>query len=277
MTDDLFAAVGDNCIDRFLPPVDDCLVGGNAVNVAVQLAMLEAKVEYFGAVGGDAAGEAVRRALAERGVATANCHVVADQRTAYTDIEISEDGDRTFVFEEFGACAGYRCGPADIAQLRRMTAVHIGWLADGGALKRALAGSGVIVSQDLSVNNAPEHVSPSGLDIAFCSAEAGDAEASASRLLAAGARLAVVTMGAAGSYASDGTRRAAIAASPVTPEDTTGAGDAFIAGFLFAHARSRSLNACLSLGGERAALACLHRGGFPQVPLKGLAEPWFSP
>ena len=38
-----FAAVGDNCVDRFLPPADECLVGGNAVNVAVQLAMLGRK------------------------------------------------------------------------------------------------------------------------------------------------------------------------------------------------------------------------------------------
>ena len=38
------AAIGDNCIDRFLPPVDDCLVGGNAVNVAVQLALLKERV-----------------------------------------------------------------------------------------------------------------------------------------------------------------------------------------------------------------------------------------
>ena len=95
------AAIGDNCIDRFLPPVDDCLVGGNAVNVAVQLALLKERVHYFGAVGDDAAGTAVRAALDRHGVALENLRTIPGQRTAYTDIELSEDGERSFVFEEF--------------------------------------------------------------------------------------------------------------------------------------------------------------------------------
>ena len=33
------ATVGDNCIDRYLPPIDRALVGGNAVNVANQRAV----------------------------------------------------------------------------------------------------------------------------------------------------------------------------------------------------------------------------------------------
>ena len=35
-----FAAVGDNCIDRYLPPIGLSLVGGNAINVGVQLLSL---------------------------------------------------------------------------------------------------------------------------------------------------------------------------------------------------------------------------------------------
>lgn len=50
-----FAAVGDNCIDRYLAPVGDCLVGGNAVNVAVQLARLGRRASYFGTVAPPAA------------------------------------------------------------------------------------------------------------------------------------------------------------------------------------------------------------------------------
>ena len=33
MTKLRIAAVGDNCIDKFLPPVGQALIGGNAVNV----------------------------------------------------------------------------------------------------------------------------------------------------------------------------------------------------------------------------------------------------
>ena len=45
-----FAAIGDNCIDRYLP-LNQAAVGGNAVNVAVQLALLGQDCGYFGAVG----------------------------------------------------------------------------------------------------------------------------------------------------------------------------------------------------------------------------------
>lgn len=265
-----FATVGDNCIDRFLPPADEWLVGGNAVNVAVQLALLGRDVCYFGAVGADRAGDAVRDAL--RGNAVGTAHLATDPScvTAYTDIEMSDDGERSFVFEEFGACQSYAPSVEDVAALRGMHHVHIGWLNDGGALKRALAGYGAIVSQDLSVNNSDENLSPAGLDIAFCSARVDQAEDAARRLNAGGAKLAIVTLGAAGSLAFDGADLFRATPVPVTPEDTTGAGDAFIAGVLDAHARGLLLPAMLAFASERAAHACLYRGGFPQKPLAGM-------
>lgn len=269
-----FAAVGDNCIDRFLPPVDDCLVGGNAVNVAVQLALLGRTIDYFGAVGADAAGQAVIRSLMERSVGVSHVAIAAGQRTAYTGIEMSEDGERTFVFEDFGACASYQPSSEDMRALREMRHVHIGWLNDGGALKAGLAGGGATISQDLTVNNTPENLTPRGLDIGFRSAAPGEAAGEAQRLLEAGARIAVITMGAAGSFACDGRTAVAASAPLITPEDTTGAGDAFIAGFIDAFAAGAGLAQCLARGTERAGLACLHRGGFRQEPLKGILEPW---
>ena len=44
-------ALGDNCIDRLTGAVTADLVGGNAVNVAVQAAMLGLSTAYCGAVG----------------------------------------------------------------------------------------------------------------------------------------------------------------------------------------------------------------------------------
>jgi fructoselysine 6-kinase len=60
------ATVGDNCIDRYLPPVDRSLVGGNAVNVAVNLRRAGHPAAYFGAVGDDEDG------MRTRGVLTAS-------------------------------------------------------------------------------------------------------------------------------------------------------------------------------------------------------------
>lgn len=263
-----FATVGDNCIDRYLPPVGDCLVGGNAVNVAVQLARLARPTSYFGAVGTDAAGQAVRNALRANGVDTEGLRSAAGCLTARTDIETLPDGDRRFVFESFGACSAYCPDGQDLRRLRNMSHVHVGWLRGAMSLRRALAGTGVVLAQDLSVNNAPEDLDPAGLDIAFGSSDPDRAEAESTSFLARGARLAVVTLGAAGSIATTGSEMARMAAVATSVVDTTGAGDAFIAGFLDAYAKGLKLKDCLASGAECGAEACRHRGGFPQLALQ---------
>src|SRR5215217_5771294 len=98
-----FAVVGDNCVDRFQPPVGQSLIGGNAINVAAQLAMLGHEVYYFGAVGRDADGARTRDLLAEKGVRVDHLQTLPGE-TAYTNIDITETGDRIFAHEDFGVC-----------------------------------------------------------------------------------------------------------------------------------------------------------------------------
>lgn len=268
MTEIAFATVGDNCIDRYLPPVNDCLVGGNAVNVAVQLARLGCPVDYLGAVGVDFGGAAVSTALLANGVETGRLRQMPGETTARTDIETLSDGDRRFVFESFGACAAYRPDAADLRFLASRRYVHIGWLRGAAALRQGLRTADVVVSQDLTVNNGSSELDPAGLDIAFGSASQEAGEAESERFLARGARLAVITLGAAGSLANDGRHILHVGAMPTVVEDTTGAGDAFIAGFLEAHAKRLNVKDCLLRGAELGAAACRHRGGFPQAPLQ---------
>lgn len=261
-----FAAVGDNCIDRFRPPVGQSLVGGNAVNVAVQLARLGQAAFYFGAVGEDADGRRTLDLLAENGVRLDHAGM-RPGLTAYTDIEVLPSGDRIIAYEDFGVCAGYRPLPAEIDVLKTMDHVHIGWLNDGGALRRALSAAGVSVSQDISVNADPGNLGIDGLSVAFGSAGDGDADGLLQRLLDGGARTAVVTRGEKGSAATDGGTRAETGIRPVEIVDTTGAGDSFIAGFLAAFLGRAPLQRCLEAGRDHAALTCTHVGGFPQRPL----------
>lgn len=260
-----FAAVGDNCIDRFRPPVSKALVGGNAVNVAVQLARLGQVSFYFGAVGPDEAGHWTRDLLAQNGVDV----TYLNERTgitAYTDIEVLPSGERVFAYEDFGVCAGYRPDEAEIAVLKTMDHVHIGWMDDGGALRRTLAAAGVSVSQDISVNADPANLGTEGLSIAFASAgsEDGAADVQLERLLGDGVPLAVVTRGSKGSVVSDGTARFEVGIKPVEVVDTTGAGDSFIAGFLAFRIAGKPLPDCLAAGRDQASLTCTHVGGFPQ-------------
>jgi fructoselysine 6-kinase len=261
------AVVGDNCIDKFLPPIGEALVGGNAVNVAVQIAKLGHDAFYFGAVGPDVDGERTRTALIENRVGVAHMQE-RPGKTAHTDIEVLPSGERVFLFEDFGVCAGYRPSEEDVAALKTMDHVHIGWLDDGGALRRALTAAGVSVSQDISVNADPANLGIEGLTIAFGSAGEDDAavETMIDRSLSAGVRVAVVTRGAKGSVAATREVRAEAGITHVDVIDTTGAGDSFIAGFLSVHIGGGSLQEAVEAGSDRAALACSHVGGFPQEP-----------
>jgi len=257
------ATVGDNCIDRYAPPLAVSTVGGNAVNVAVRLRELGTVSAYFGAVGDDAAGRRVLAALDAAGVERSHVQIVAGH-TATTDLVVDASGERVIGAEDFGACHGYRVPLDDLDRLAAMAHVHIGWLADGGELRRRLGERGVSVSKDLAVNPGAQ-----GLDIAFASAGADRAygEALIGNILAEGARVAVVTLGAMGSMASDGREAVGTSILPVDVVDTTGAGDSFIAGFVSAHLKGDPLGACLEAARRAAAETCTHIGGFRQVPV----------
>ncbi len=257
------ATVGDNCIDRYLP-LGLATVGGNAVNVAVQLSRLGRRTAYFGAVGDDRNGRWVSARLADNDVSLDHLHIVAGS-TAFTNLDMDSAGDRIIAEEDFGVCGDYRPDGAEVDALNRARHIHLGWLDDGGALKRQLAAAGLPVSQDLAVN-------PGANSLAIAFASAGPSRKRARELLqqahGQGATLAVVTMGALGSIASNGTDVAETGIVEVAVVDTTGAGDTFIAAFIDAHLGGAGLGDCLAAGRDAAAATCLHLGGFPQQPEK---------
>lgn len=258
------ATVGDNCVDKFLPPVGLAAIGGNAVNVAVHLRKQGLSTAYFGAVGPDEDGQRMLDCFRDNDLVIDHVQI-RDGVTAYTDLDVDETGDRIITFEEFGVCRGYRPSDADIERLLKMRHVHIGWFDDGGDLKRRLLSAGVSVSQDITVNPGAD-----GLTIAFASAgsEPHAAPELAQHLLTEGAALAVITRGAKGSMATDGQRFAETGILPVEVSDTTGAGDTFIAAFIAAHLAGLDLQSCLEAGRDAAAVTCTHFGGFPQEPIR---------
>lgn len=261
-------ALGDNCIDRLTGAATADLVGGNAVNVAVQAAMLGLRTAYCGAVGpsGEADGDRVLAAQAAKGVDVS----LVDRRsrpTSVTCLSVAPDGNRTILTEDFGACAGWSPPAYSLRALSAARHVHIGWLQDGGHARRVLARDGVSLSQDVSVNAAPENIGVEGLTIAFASlpeARADEAKARAADLVAQGAKGAVITLGARGSLALIGGQTFHAEAPTISPIDTTGAGDAYIAGFLASRLNGADVPMAMAAGHVCAAACCGHPGGFPQ-------------
>jgi fructokinase len=79
-----------------------------------------------------------------------------------------------------------------------------------------------------------------------------------------------VTRSEKGSVIVAGGATAEVAAVPTKVVDTTGAGDAYAAGFLAAHAKGLALAECGRWGSVAAAEAISHFGARPQTDLKAL-------
>jgi sugar/nucleoside kinase (ribokinase family) len=83
----------------------------------------------------------------------------------------------------------------------------------------------------------------------------------------------VVTRGAAGALALQGSAKTVINAVPVEQVvDTTGAGDLFAAGFLTARCRGHGIDHCLETGALAAAEIISHFGARPEADLRQLVR-----
>jgi sugar/nucleoside kinase (ribokinase family) len=88
----------------------------------------------------------------------------------------------------------------------------------------------------------------------------------------------VLKQGAAGAtaFSSANATPIHVAALPITPVDTTGAGDAFDAGFLWRYIQGAPLDDCMRMGSVCGGLATTARGGIDALPTLAEAEAWLA-
>jgi ribokinase len=268
--------------------------GGSAANTARWLARLGARTTLIAAVGRDPAGRALVDAVREDRV-QARVMRVAGARTGRIGVVLGPDGERSFVADR-GAADELAASDVRAAWFARADALHLPVYSLLGA-PLGLAGrravslardAGATVSVDLAsigpllaqgrraARTLIEDIAP---DLLF--ATAAEAEALLGRYAVDGllelAPTAVVKRGSKGAtlLARSGEERLRfeVATAHLTAVDTTGAGDAFDAGFLVgwfaARAAGRSLPASLqraALAGHRAAARQLSTPR-PELPL----------
>ncbi len=253
--------LGDNCIDRYLPPIDQEFVGGQAVNVARGLRRHGLAVAYAGVVGRDPAGERIVAELAGLGVDVTAVRQ-SQGPTGVTTIASTPDGERRFVSEEYGISTPYVADEIAFRLAAGSALVYGAHLADAAEVGRRLPRS---VKYGLDASEAdPDAVVLSRLDILFLSRSglaAAEARSLGRSFRKRGVGTVVITLGPAGALAiGNGDETVFQQSAADTIVDTLGAGDALAAGFIAGLLKGLDLSAALQLGRDGAAAACGHLG-----------------
>lgn len=266
--------------------------GGSVANTCAVAAGLGARVAFLGKVSDDALGQAFRRDIVAAGVSFPTAVLEGGAATARCLIAVTPDGQRT-MNTYLGACVTF--GPQDIdeevvaasavtylegylfdpeqAQAAFMRAAHVAHgagqrvalsLSDAFCVDRHRAAFRALVAGHVDILFANE--------AEVCSLYEENTFEAAARHAGRDVALAVLTRSEAGSVILSGDARTEVTAAPAQVVDTTGAGDAYAAGFLAGMAQGRTLVACGALGSKAAAAVIGALGARPHVDLAAMAR-----
>lgn len=266
--------------------------GGKGGNQAVAAARAGASVVMIGALGDDAHGLLVRRALVESGVETGWVRTAGGTHTGTAVVAVEAGGENRIIVAS-GANARLSpedvesgladAAPGDLVLLQLETPVGVVAHAARFAKERgatvvlnaapAPADTGCLTTDiDLLVVNQGEMRAVAGLVGAVAQPDGGAAGRGdvAGTVLATSRALdcvVVCTTGADGAYVNVGDRVAHIPAVPVTAVDTTAAGDTYTGYLAAALARGESdLPAALATASAAAAITVTRRGAMVSIP-----------
>ena len=265
--------------------------GGSAANTCAVASGMGARVAYLGKVAADQLGGVFRHDIEAAGVAFPSAALAGAAPTARCLILVTPDGQRT-MNTFLGACTSFAEADVDPGLVAEAEILYLeGYLFDPpaaqAAFRRAAAaahGAGRRVALSLSDafcvdrHRAAFRALVAGdVDILFANETEITALYETERFedaaeqARADVALAALTRGAEGSVVLRGAETIAIPAAPAVVVDTTGAGDAYAAGFLAGLAGGRALGVCGRLGSAAAAAAIAGMGARPAVDLRALA------
>lgn len=266
--------------------------GGSVANTCFVAAIMGAKTAYLGKVADDALGKKFGEDIRQGGVYFPSQALKSrdnpDLLTARSIIMVTPDGQRT-MNTYLGACTQF--GPEDVIEevIKASKVTYLeGYLFDGDLAQKAFyhaaniahnAGKSVALSLSdpfcVARHRAQFHdLICKQVDIVFaneneiCSLYETEDFDEAAEKASRDASLVALTRSEKGSVIISGSERVEVACVPTVVVDTTGAGDAYAAGFLAGWTSNRTFAECGRLGSVVAAEVISHFGARPLPELK---------
>jgi 2-dehydro-3-deoxygluconokinase len=276
----------------------DVQVGGAEANVAAACARLGLRAAWISAVPANAWGERIRRELTGHGVDCSHLRVMDDARVGVYFLEFATPPRPIRVLYDRRDSAFARLTPeaVDWEPVRRARLVHLTGITPAlgagprGVVERALR-EAAAVSFDLNYRAAlwppadarafAEGALPVARHVFVGEGEArtvfgldGPVEAVIEALarLAPGATIALLQGAAGSTVLADGRLWRPGRAHPVQVVDPVGAGDAFVAGFLWATLRGLGPQEAVDTGAAVAALKCSTWGDVALIDARDVAD-----
>lgn len=251
--------------------------GGQTATTLSACAALGLRSSYVGTISADDNGAFIREALTRRGIDVARA-VVREATNPFAVILVAEatsaGGERIVLWDRAPAMALTGADlPADLGTTARL--VHVDDVDIDAAIAAGRAGiaAGVPVTSDIE---AARPKTPALLDAVtipiFAEQVPGrltgeqDVERALRLLRQRHPGMLCVTLGSRGAALLDGDRFIKQGAFPIDAIDTTGAGDVFRAGFIYALLRGDTPGEILRFACAAAAVSCTRRGAIASVP-----------
>tara|TARA_Y100001960_G_scaffold307079_1_gene362999 strand:- start:2311 stop:3303 length:993 start_codon:yes stop_codon:yes gene_type:complete len=268
--------------------------GGSAANTIASLAALGGRGAFIGKVCDDELGIFFRNDINALGVSFNTSSKAEGPPTATSLVLISPDAERTM---QTHLGASQELGPNDIDE-KTVAAASVTYL-EGYLWDPAMAKEAFLKAADIAHANGKDvalslsdtfcvdrhradfqRLISNYVDIVFANEaeicalyNARDFDMAIEQLRGR-CRLAVLTRGANGSVIIAGEEVLVVDPEPVDLlVDTTGAGDAYAAGFFYGLSQSKNLATCAGIGSIIASEIIQHIGARPDRPLKGLVAP----
>ncbi|MGH7082093.1 MAG: adenosine kinase [Acetobacteraceae bacterium] len=265
--------------------------GGSAANTCAVAAALGSRVAFLGKVAEDRLGRRFREEMQAVGVHFPTPPLLNGSPTATSIVAVTPDGQRT-MSTSLGAAVEFGADDVDPELIGGAGIIYLeGYLFDPPAAQAAFRKAARIAREAgrkvaLSLSDpfcVDRHRAlfrafvRDQVDLLFANEaevsslyEEGDFAAAAERARAE-VPLAALTRSEAGSVIIAGDVTLPIAACPTRLVDTTGAGDAYAAGFLHALVQGRDLTLAGRLGSLAAAEVIAHLGARPGADLRARA------